>query len=418
MMLPPFAPRDCRRARSCPPATTPAAATGLPATDASWHLLPPRPDTAAALVLATFDLQRFGAEEDGRTEDPTARKMGKAREKGQVAKTNELPLAAGLLTSFIGLYFYLPFVWRELGALLRRYLSPAMLIELTPATVGVLLLQLLWTTTLICAPALIIAMVTGVVANLLQVGFLFTLEPLKPDFQKIMPTWERLTKQMLISKQTVMNLLKAVFKLTVIGWLAYTDITAMLAPMLESIHQGIMGGTALFLDTALGIGLKASLFLLLLALADWWFQRREHKEQLMMTKQEVKEEFRDQEGDPHVKQRIRQRAREMAQARMMQAVPEADVVITNPTHFAVALKYDRATMVAPTVVAKGQDFIALRIRALATEHGVAIYEDPPLARALYADTELGDQIPEQHFAAVAEVLALIYRSRGGAAAAR
>ncbi len=382
---------------------------------------PPSPAAAAlaARLQATFDLQRFAAEDEGRTEDPTARKYQKARERGQVAKSQELPLAAGILAGFIGLYFYLPWVWMELAGLMRWCLSPAVLHALDPGSEPLLLLQVLWQFLRLSAPAFAIAVLTGIAVNLAQVGFLFTLEPLRPRPENLLPSPKKLMQRMIFSKQVAMNLLKSLFKLVVITWLAYAEISGSLAPMLDTINSGVMSGTLLFLDAIMRFALKTGVFLLLLAFFDLWFQKREHKEQLKMTKQETKDEMRSQDGDPQIKQHIRKRAREIAMTkRMFEALPTADVVITNPTHYAVALAYLKLDPQpsAPTVVAKGHDALALRLREVAQSAGVPVCENPPLARALYAEVDLGATIPEQHFGAVVDILRTLQAAAPRAAA--
>jgi flagellar biosynthetic protein FlhB len=191
--------------------------------------------------------------------------------------------------------------------------------------------------------------------------------------------------------------------------ISYLNIQSRIQEILSLVRRPFMDGFFLIADLAFVIIVEAAIVMLIFSLLDYWFQRRQHRDSLKMTKQEVKEERKNYEGDPQVKARLRQRMREILQANMMRKVPEADVVVTNPTHFAVALEYQRASMDAPRVTAKGQDHLAQRIKAIAAENDVPVMENKPLARALYADVEVGDQIPVQHYQAVAEVLKLVYR---------
>jgi flagellar biosynthetic protein FlhB len=253
-------------------------------------------------------------------------------------------------------------------------------------------------------------MLLGLLANYAQVGFLFTFEPIKPKWDKLDPM--KGIKKILVSKRSAVELVKGLLKLAVVGIVAYTSLQGVVAEsmlMTDSDVGGILGFMA---SSAFSVMLKTGLAFLVIAVLDYMFQRYEHQREMKMTKSEVKEESKQMEGDPLIKSRIRSIQRDMARRRMMQEVPKADVVITNPTHIAVALKYDMTTMPAPKVVAKGAEKIAEKMRTLAHEHHVPIVEDKPLAWALYKSVEVNATIPPELFQAVAQTLAYIYQLKG------
>lgn len=259
-------------------------------------------------------------------------------------------------------------------------------------------------------PILLTAMLAGIVANLAQVGFLLTGEPLKPDFKRIDP-FEGMKR--LVSIRGAQQLLQSIFKVTIVAYVVYRTIANQfeLIAVLPYLSAGGM------VATVEGIGFRifvnAGIALLILAGADYAFKRWQWERDKRMSRQEGKEEHKRHEGDPMVRQRIRQKQREMAMRRMMAEVPEADVVITNPDHVAVALRYRDAQMRAPRVIAKGRRLIAQRIKELARQHGIPVVVNRPLARSLFSLVPLGGEIPEELYRAVAEVLAYVYRLRRG-----
>ncbi len=259
-------------------------------------------------------------------------------------------------------------------------------------------------------PIMLIAMAVGCAANVVQVGFMFVPSLIMPKLEKINPLegFKRI-----FSRRALVELLKAVIKVGAAGYIAFVVIktNSFIFPRLLDME---LPNTISVIGNITGtIILRVGMFFLVLAGADYAYQYSEHMKSMRMTKQEIKEEMRQYEGDPQVKGRIRQRQRQFAMQRMMQQVPKADVVITNPTHYAVALKYEIHRDRAPIVLAKGIDEIALRIREIAQEHGVIQYEDPMLAQTLYKTVEIGKAIPENLYEAVANVLAFIYRLRPG-----
>ncbi len=344
-----------------------------------------------------------------RTEPATPKRRQEARRKGQVAKSREISSAVVLLGSVLVLVLMGEWMVRHLlvleSDLIRRsgalHLTPEALLDLGSYTTGRLVL--------ILAPIMGLLVVLVVGSNLAQVGLLFSWEALSPRLSRLNPV-EGLRR--ILSMGALVELLKAFIKLAIVGavaWLTVRSEWDEFFPLVEGEpwSVGAHMGRAI-----VKLGARTGMVLLALAALDYLYQRWEYERGLRMTKEEIKEEFKQQEGDPKVKGRIRQRQREMARRRMIAAVAEADVVITNPQHLAVALHYEQGSMSAPVVVAKGADYLALRIRQEARRHGVPVVEDRPLALALYRGVDVGDQIPVNLYKAVAEVLAYVYRQRG------
>jgi len=252
-------------------------------------------------------------------------------------------------------------------------------------------------------------MVAGILGSLFQVGFLFTTKPLKPDFKKILPRLGSYFKRSFASVEALFNLGKALVKVAIIVTIAFLNIQSNLNVLLNLPKNNLMEGFNFISGIAFRILLEVAIVLLAISLIDYWFQWRQFRDSLKMTKQEIKEERKSYEGDPLVRSRLRQRMRDILSQNLAKAVPKADVVVTNPTHFAVALEYKKESMDAPTVVAKGQDELAQRIKELAKQYGVPIIENKPLARGLYAEVEVGEIIPEKFYEAVVVVLREVYR---------
>ncbi len=277
-----------------------------------------------------------------------------------------------------------------------------------PEALFSLAITMLVSSLLVVAPMVLAVALAGVAMNVVQVGPMFSTEVLKPKLGKLNPITGL---RRLWSPRVFMELAKSFTKLAVTGFVAYQVIMERYW-MLAGLQTASPEGALAFLGgTILEIGQKCGVALLVMAAADYVYQRRSHESSLKMTKEEVKEEARQAEGNPQVKGKIRGLMRQYARSRMMQAVPHADVVVTNPTHYAVALEYKSQKMQAPVVVAKGQMLVAEQIKRVAKEHGVPVVENPPLARALYGSVEIGDAIPPAMYQAVAEVLAFIYRLR-------
>lgn len=363
-------------------------------------------DAASISRFVHVHLQWFAAEDEGRTEEPTEHKIRKAREEGKVAKTPELPSTLVMLFTLITLALLSSYLFSTMVSMFQTFFSSISSPE--PTHTGrffVLFLRFFLKLTL---PFFVVALFAGVAGNVLQVGFLFTVKPITPDLQRIVPNFSRFAKRVLFSTEALFNLGKTILKVAAIGFLAYLNIRMELPRLVNLLRVPLLQGIRFLGGLVFRILFEATVVFLAISIVDYLFQRRQHLESLKMSREELKEERKMYEGDPLVKSRLRQRMREILTRNMIRRVPEADVVITNPTHYAVALEYERARMEAPTVVAKGADELALRMRAIAREHGVPLVENRPLARALYQDVEVGDTIPEQYYAVVATILAKVY----------
>lgn len=342
-----------------------------------------------------------------KTEPASDRKREEARRKGNVARSVELNSAFVLLFGLLILYSAGSALVAGLGGVARTMFSIAGDLPVTMETVHHLAGGGAIRVGLLLAPIILGIMLIGLSASYLQVGFVYSPEALRPSAAKLNPL--NGIKKVMISRRSLMELGKSLIKVLVVGLVAYSGIQDVIleAPSLvESDPEGLMGflGSAAF-----SLSLKTGLAFMVLAVIDFFYQRFEHERNLRMSKEEVKEETKTMEGDPLVKSRVRSIQRRIAYRRMMQDVPRADVVVTNPTHLAVALQYDADDMRAPTVVAKGADLIALKIKEIALAHAVPVVEDKPLAQALFRSVDVGQEIPEKLFQAVAQLLAYIYR---------
>lgn len=341
-----------------------------------------------------------------KTEAPTPHRLAEARRKGQVARSVEVNTALLLMAGFWMLGPMTRRLASELGALARHFLtSPSAREELT--VTGLMQGGLNWGLHLglVLLPFIGVLMIAGVGASVLQTGLLFSFEGLKPDLGKLNPL---AGLRRMFSKQGAIELAKAAAKIVIVGLVAYSSIRRAYPELLNLPHQGLAYSWSTWQRIALDLGLRIGMTFMGLAFIDYLVQRRQWWEGLRMTREELREELRQSEGDPSLKGRLRQRQRYLAQSRMMAAVPKADVVVTNPIHYAVALKYDAKTMTAPTVTAKGQRLIAQTIKDLARQHRVPIVENKPLAQALFKSVEVGRQIPGNLYDAVAGVLAYVY----------
>ena len=350
------------------------------------------------------------AEDKGaKTEQPTARRLNKARQEGQVAKSMEINTFAVLMSGLFILFFAGGFIYHHLSFIMIDTLSHMAQISIEGSDLTAFLTGKLRAMGVIMAPIFIGIPIMAFAANFFQVGALFTTKPLEPKASKLNPI-KGFSK--LFSKRSLMEMFKSIGKIIIVGSIAYLTVRGK---MKDIMILGDMepSGIALFvLALAFEIFLKTCWVLAVLAVIDYVFQKWQFMQDMKMTKEEVKEEFKQTEGDPLVKSRIRSAQREAARKRMMAKVPEADVVVTNPIHLAVALLYDTEQADAPMVVAKGQALIAEKIKEIAKEHDVPIMEDKPLAQALYKSVEIGETIPILFYQAVAEILAYVYRLKG------
>jgi len=344
-----------------------------------------------------------------KTESATPKRRSEERDKGNLPKSREFPAVAVMLGVFGAMYLTSGRLMGGLTAVFRDFLTASASRVNTVDGVHTLLNDLFVRGGLLLLPSFAGTVFFAAASNLAQTGFLFTTEPLRPNFERLNPV---AGVKKLFSPQSLAELVKAVIKFALVGFVAWRVIRGEIPFLPEIIEKTPKEIILYFLRVGSSILLQCGLLLLFLAAGDYAFQWWSFEKSIRMTKQEVKEEFRQQEGDPAVKSRIRSLQREKARRRILQEVPKADVVITNPTHFAVALRYERGSSEAPRVVVKGADLMALRIREIAGDSGVPVVERPPLARALYRDVEEGQEIPCELYQAVAEVLAYVYRLRG------
>jgi flagellar biosynthetic protein FlhB len=340
-----------------------------------------------------------------KTEQATPKKKEEAREKGQVAKSRELASVAGLGACLVYFYFGASSLTTGMMDLMKSYFRKSGQVSITMDSVQYLLFDFGYQVFLLLIPFLLVTLIAGFLANIIQVGFLFSMESITPKFSKIDPIkgFERL-----FSLRSIVELFKSIFKMTIVGTVAYLivkDETAMILPLMDLSVNEILLYIA---KVSFKILYTTCWVLIILAILDYGYQRWEHERSLKMSKQEIKEENKQTDGDPLIKSRIKRLQREMARKRMMAAVPKADVVITNPTHLAIAIRYESGTMNAPVVVAKGADFLAEKIKEIARENGVPVIENKPVAQVLYKMIGVNQSVPETLYKAIAEILAYVY----------
>ncbi|MFC7784354.1 MULTISPECIES: flagellar biosynthesis protein FlhB [unclassified Rossellomorea] len=351
----------------------------------------------------TLDLQFFSGE---KTEKATPKKRDDARKKGQTAKSQDVNTAIILLAVFLFLTFSASYIGNIVFDLFNQTFQEYMLMELTENTVQVITMDIMKELALLLGPIMLVALLAGLFSNYIQVGVMFTTKPLEPKLEKIDPIkgFKRI-----FSLRAIVELLKSILKISFVGAITFVILWMNIDQVLSLSFKSVGDSLATMASLTVQMGIAASLALLFLSLFDFLYQKYDFEKNIRMSKQDLKDEHKNIEGDPLIKSKIKQRQREMAMRRMMQEVPEADVVITNPTHFAIALKYDENKMDAPYVVAKGVDYLAQKIKYIANENDVVMVENRPLARSLYDSAEIGDAVPEEFFKAVAEILAYVYR---------
>ncbi|MEG1741727.1 MAG: flagellar biosynthesis protein FlhB [Acetivibrio sp.] len=361
-----------------------------------------------------YNLQFFAKEGQGgeKTEDATSKKLTDARKDGQVAKSQELVMSLQLIGMFLVLKMCITYIGEGmLGSYKEIYgmISSLLADEFNRNVVHRLMILCLKEIVLISLPIYLVAFVVAFAGNIVQVKWKPSLKPLTPKFNKINPVSGM---KNLFSKEKLVELIKSLGKIIVIGYVVYNALKDQWGMLMNLYDLPLYDAIALIGNTVVELGLKISYFFLAIALFDVWYQKHKFKEDMKMSKQEIKDEYKQSEGDPQIKGKIRQKMRDVSRQRMMQEVPEADVVITNPTHLAVAVKYDRENSEAPIVVAKGADYLAQKIKEVAKENKVEIVENKPLARMLYYNVEVGNEIPEELYQMVAEVLAYVYGIKG------
>lgn len=361
-----------------------------------------------------YDLQLFAKEGSGgeKTEEPTSKKLTDARKKGQVAKSQDFTMAVSLLGFFFGLKLYVGILgnglmeqFLEFYRHIADYTNDEFTSQLAASIVGKVILKIF---TLV-GPIFILLVAIAIITMLLQVKWKVSFEPMKPDFKKFDPVSGM---KRLFSKDKLVKLVLSIAKIIVMLVIIYNYLKDKWTYVFDMYHYNLPQAIALIGEIIIDIGIRISVAFFIISIADIIYQKWKFHEDMKMTKQEVKDEYKQSEGDPKVKGQQRQRMRQASQRRMMQELPKADVVITNPTHLAVAVQYDKDKYDAPIVLAKGADYLAQRIKEIARENDIEIVENKPLARMLYHNVELGQQIPPELYQMVAEVLAYVYGVKG------
>ena len=344
-----------------------------------------------------------------KTEQATPKRREEAKKKGQIAQSREIPSVLVLFSAMGAFLFFSTFMLDKLSALMRGVFQKSGTFHLEGATAHALFSEVATQLLIILMPLLLLVAVAGIASNLLQVGFLFTAEPLTPKLSKLDPI--KGIKRF-FSLRSLAEVVKSVLKISVVGGVAFLMVKGELISIPALMQMGVAEILIFLGRVSFNICFYTCLVLIVMAALDYSFQRWQHEKSLKMTKQEVKDELKQREGDPAVKARIKSIQAEMSRQRMMEQVKTADVVITNPTSLAVALKYDAEKMLAPQVIGKGAAFIAEGIKKIAREQGIPVVEHKPLAQTLYKAVEIGDYIPADLYRAVAEILAYVYRLKG------
>ena len=358
-------------------------------------------------VRFTYNLQFFGDSGD-KTEKATPKKLDDARKEGRVAKSTDLINGVMLLLMFFVLRIFGSFMANGFMESFTKYYNKTadIAMEIFDVKQAVNLAnEMVFDIVIACLPVLIGSFIVAFMGNIVQVGWKVTAKPLKPKLDRLNPVGG--LKRM-FSQEKVVELIKSILKVLAIAIVAYNEVKDRWKFILNLYDFEFMQAIVNIFDIVLDVGIKISIIFVIIGLADFVYQKWKHLHDLKMSKQEVKDEMKQSEGDPLVKGRIRQKMREGARRRMMQELPKADVVITNPTHFAVAIKYDKEKAEAPYVLAKGADFVAANIKEAAKQYDIEIVENKPLARMLYYNVEIGEQIPPELYQMVAEVLAYVY----------
>lgn len=348
-----------------------------------------------------FDLQLFAGE---KTEEPTSKRRSDARKKGQIGRSQEISAAFVLIGGFFAMKVLGSFIYGQLSTY-TIYVFAHLNQSVDTESVMRIFIDIVLILAKTAFPVMLVIMVIGLAINLFQVGINFTTEPLQFKFDSLNPIngFGRI-----FSKRSLVELFKSILKIIIIGFFIYRYLMDEIMKMPEYIYLDLYTSMTRIAEIIFSLAFQICGVFLLMAILDLAYQKWQNTQDLKMSKDDVKEEMKQTEGDPQIKGKIKQKQRQMAMQRMMREVPKADVIVTNPTHFAVALKYSQG-MAAPQVIAKGQDLVAQRIKDIAREEHITIVENRPLARALYASVEIGGIVPPELYKSVAEVLAYVYR---------
>ncbi len=346
-----------------------------------------------------------------RTEQPTSKRLQEAREKGQVCKSMEVSTCLLFAATVLSFYFYIPSVARQLSEVVMYYLNNLMIWNGSQDSLVTIFQQGVYRLSIMILPIFAVFFIIGIASNILQIGFIISAEPIVPKLSKLNPITG--FKNKFMSLKSLELFVKTLLILLIIFWISYRAIRRefpFFPPLMNSDPSVIV---LTYFESCMRILWDFLWIFVILALADWIFQKWQYTQDLMMSREEVKDEFKHIEGNPVIKSRIRSIQMHMARRRMMKEVPKADVIITNPTHLAIALKYERGKMIAPIVLAKGAGVLAEKIKEAGRSFSIPLVEDKPLAQALYKTVEIGEAIPEEWYKAVAEILAYVYRLKAG-----
>lgn len=368
--------------------------------------------------ILRYNLQFFAKDGEGgeKTEQATSKRLKDARNEGKVAKSKEITSAFDLIVLFLVLKIFIASVGDNLVSLFPYiYRNMPDFVEVNQAAISTqavssLMLSIILRMLIIVAPFFIFGVVITLLISIIQVGWHVSTKPMEPKLSKFNPIsgFKRI-----FSKDSLFELVKSIIKIALIIYIAYISIRDHSNELFLLYDIPLNQAVALVGTIIIDTGLRISIVYLIIGIADYVYQKRKFSEDMKMTKQEVKDEYKNTEGDPQIKGQQRRRMQEASQRRMMQDVPKADVVITNPTHYAVAIRYDAETSKAPMVLAKGEDFLAQKIKEIAKENHIEIVENKPLARMLYSNVDIGAEIPPELYQAVAEVLAMVYHMKNG-----
>ncbi len=364
-----------------------------------------------------YNLQFFAAEGQGgeKTEPATEKKLTDARKEGQVAKSREIANGLGLLSVFLVLKLWvghMGYQFMNVFSAIYEMIPDVVTFwhgNMPQTDVNLVFRKMMLEAIIIMAPLLLIGFAVAFISDVAQVGWKPTGKPMQPKFSKLSPIsgFKRI-----FSANAIVELIKSLLKIGLIVYICYNYLKDKWTLLYTLYDMDLTQAIALISETVTDLGIRISLIYMVIAAADFIYQKYKFSKDMRMTKQEIKEEYKQQEGDPQVKGKIRQKMREVSQRRMMQNLPQADVVITNPTHYAVAIKYDPEVADAPIVIAKGEDHLAAKIKEIARENKIEIVENKPLARMLYANVDVGQAVPPELYQAVAEVLAFVYHLQG------
>ncbi len=362
-------------------------------------------------LAPSFDLQLFAAEDEGRTEAPTETRKRKAREEGNVPKSQELVGIVVFIFTFGTVFLLGKGIFKTMISVMRYYFDNMTTIKINRDNIMPVYIDIISMIASAILPIMLVGVISAFIANIAQSGWVFSTKKLTPNFGKLIQNVPANLKKMFWSGETAFNLVKSLFKVVTVFAIAFLLINANFGKILSISRITSLQAMQIIINLILQFVFIATIVLLVLALIDFAFQRWQYTESLKMKKEEIKQEMKEMDGDPEIKQKIREAEQRILSRKQINEVPNADVVITNPTHFAIAVKYDPSYMNAPLVVAKGKDHFAQRIKEVARENDVYVIENRPLARTLYKQVEVGQEIPAELFEAVANILALVYNMK-------